>query len=281
MLDVITLFLFSIIVYNIPLLYGTTGEIMIEKSGSLNLGVEGTMAIGAVAGYLLGMRSGSLLVAVLISFIASGLVGLVFAFLTVTLQANQNVTGLTITTFGVAFYYFVGNAVSNSASKWPALGGSSLDKQFAPVEIPLLSKIPVIGKVLFSHSILIYLGVVIAIVMWLYFEKTNPGLKLRAIGENPGAADSLGVNIKLEPCKSSLGNFHLRILQYSQSSECTSCNGLPERSRMAYQDTCTVLLRAAVHYYAHRSHPEFCQEEQQQQRTGCYRKELLQRRQIE
>ena len=103
MLDVITLFLFSIIVYNIPLLYGTTGEIMIEKSGSLNLGVEGTMAIGAVAGYLLGMRSGSLLVAVLISFIASGLVGLVFAFLTVTLQANQNVTGLTITTFGVAY----------------------------------------------------------------------------------------------------------------------------------------------------------------------------------
>jgi len=197
MLDVITLFLFSIIVYNIPLLYGTAGEIMIEKSGSLNLGVEGTMAIGAVAGYLIGMRSGSLLVACLVSFAASGLVGLLFAFLTVTLQANQNVTGLTITTFGVAFYYFIGNAVSNSNAKWPALGGSRLDAQFQPIEIPLLSKIPVIGKVLFSHSILIYLGIIIAVVMWFYFEKTNPGLKLRAIGENPGAADSLGVNITL------------------------------------------------------------------------------------
>ena len=146
MLDVITLFLFSIIVYNIPLLYGTAGEIMIEKSGSLNLGVEGTMAIGAVAGYLIGMSSGSLLVACLVSFAASGLVGLVFSFLPVTLQANQNVTGLTITTFGVAFYYFIGNAVSNSPSKWPALGGSRLDQQFVPIEIPLLSKIPVIGK---------------------------------------------------------------------------------------------------------------------------------------
>ena len=197
MIEVITLFLFSIIVYNIPLLYGTTGEIMIEKSGSLNLGVEGTMAIGAVAGYLVGMRTGSLLVACLVSFAASGLVGLLFSFLTVTLQANQNVTGLTITTFGVAFYYFIGNAVSNSESKWPALGGSRLDKQFAPIEIPLLSKIPVIGKVLFSHSILIYLGFLIAILMWLYFAKTVPGLKLRAIGENPAAADSLGVNVTL------------------------------------------------------------------------------------
>lgn len=197
MLDVLTLFLFSIIVYNIPLLYGTAGEIMIEKSGSLNLGVEGTMAIGAVVGYLAGMASGNLFVACLVSFAAAGLVGALFAFLTVSLQANQNVTGLTITTFGVAFYYFIGNAVSNSESKWPALGGSALDKQFAPIEIPLLSKIPVIGKVVFSHSILIYLGVIIAIVMWFYFEKTVPGLKLRAIGENPAAADSLGVNVAL------------------------------------------------------------------------------------
>ena len=103
MLEVFTLFLFNIIVYNIPLLYGTTGEIMIEKSGSLNLGVEGTMAIGAVAGYLAGAKCDSLFVACLVSFIASGLVGLLFSFLTVTPQANQNVTGLTITTFGVAF----------------------------------------------------------------------------------------------------------------------------------------------------------------------------------
>ena len=126
MLDVITLFLFNIIVYNIPLLYGTTGEIMIEKSGSLNLGVEGTMAIGAVVGYLAGIKADSLFVAVLVSFIASGLVGLLFSFLTVTLQANQNVTGLTITTFGVAFYYFIGNALANSDGGWPRLNDTKL-----------------------------------------------------------------------------------------------------------------------------------------------------------
>ena len=195
MLEVFTLFLFNIIVYNIPLLYGTTGEIMIEKSGSLNLGVEGTMAIGAVVGYLAGAKCDSLLVACLVSFIASGLVGLLFAFLTVTLQANQNVTGLTITTFGVAFYYFVGNALSNSAGGWPQLSGTKLDAQSQPVYIPGLSEIPFAGKALFSHGILVYLGILIAVIMWFYFRKTVPGLKLRAIGENPAAADSLGVNV--------------------------------------------------------------------------------------
>ena len=195
MLDVFTLFLFNIIVYNIPLLYGTTGEIMIEKSGSLNLGVEGTMAIGAVVGYLAGAKADSLLVACLVSFIASGLVGLLFSFLTVTLQANQNVTGLTITTFGVAFYYFIGNALSNSKSGWPKLSGTALDSQSQALNIPLLSKIPFFGQALFSHGILVYLAILIAILMWFYFKKTVPGLKLRAIGENPAAADSLGVNV--------------------------------------------------------------------------------------
>ena len=197
MFEVITLFLFNIIVYNIPLLYGTTGEIMIEKSGSLNLGVEGTMAIGAVTGYLIGAKTDSLFIACVVSFIASGLVGLLFSFLTVTLQANQNVTGLTITTFGVAFYYFIGNALSNSAGGWPKLSGTKLDAQSQAFNIPVLSDIPILGKALFSHGILVYFGVFIAVMMWLYFRKTVPGLKLRAIGENPAAADSLGVNVTL------------------------------------------------------------------------------------
>lgn len=196
-LEVITLFLFSVIVYSIPLLYGTAGEIMIEKSGSLNLGVEGTMAIGAVTGYVVACRTNSLFVGVLVAFIAAALVGAAFAFFTVTLQANQNVTGLTITTFGVAFYYFLGNGLSNSAGGWPMLGDTTLAAQFAGIEIPLLSKIPVIGKVLFSQNILVYLAVIIAVLMWLYFAKTVPGLKLRSIGENPGAADSLGINVTL------------------------------------------------------------------------------------
>jgi len=193
MLDVLTLFVFNIIVYSIPLLYGTCGEILTEKSGSLNLGVEGTMAIGAVLGYVAGCRADSLLVAVLVSFLASGAAGLLFAFLTVSLQANQNVTGLTITTFGVAFYYFIGNGLGNN---WPSLNdAASLKASFSQIEIPLLSKIPFFGKAFFSHSILIYFGILIAILMWVYLNKTVPGLKVRAIGENPAAADSLGINV--------------------------------------------------------------------------------------
>ena len=201
MLDVFTLFLFNIIVYNIPLLYGTTGEIMIEKSGSLNLGVEGTMAIGAVVGYLAGAKTNSLFVACIVSFIAAGLVGLLFSFLTVTLQANQNVTGLTITTFGVAFYYFIGNALSNSKGGWPMFSGAeesatkAFYEQSQALHIPVLSDIPFFGKALFSHGILVYVAILIAILMSVYFKKTVPGLKLRAIGENPAAADSLGVNV--------------------------------------------------------------------------------------
>ena len=142
-------------------------------------------------------RTNSLFVGVLVAFLAAAVVGAAFAFFTVTLQANQNVTGLTITTFGVAFYFFLGNGLSNSAGGWPMLGDTTLAAQFAGIEIPLLSKIPVIGKVLFSHNILVYLAVVIAVLMWLYFAKTVPGLKLRSIGENPGAADSLGINVTL------------------------------------------------------------------------------------
>ncbi|HAW16108.1 MAG TPA: ABC transporter permease [Clostridiales bacterium] len=195
MLDVITLFIFNIVIYSIPLLYGTTGEIITEKSGSLNLGVEGIMAIGAVFGYLAGCRADSFPLAVLVSFLTAAAVGMIFSLFTVTLQANQNVTGLTITTFGVAMYFFIGNGLGQD---WPVYKASeNLVKGFSNINIPLLSKIPVIGKAFFSHNILVYLAVIISVVVWIYFEKTTPGLRLRAIGENPGAADSMGVKVTL------------------------------------------------------------------------------------
>jgi simple sugar transport system permease protein len=109
------------------------------------------------------------------------------------LQANQNVTGLTITTIGVAVYFFIGNA---AGANWPVYRDcTKLAAGFSPIEIPLLSKIPFLGKAFFSHNILVYSGVIIAVLIWLYLEKTSAGLRLRAIGENPGAADSLGINI--------------------------------------------------------------------------------------
>ena len=195
-LGVITSFLHNIVVYNIPLLYGTVGEIVVEKSGSLNLGVEGIMAVGAIFGYIVGCYANSLGVGIATAFAAGALCGLLFAFLTVSLQANQNITGLTLTTFGLGVYFFVGNSVK--ANGWPVMGEHAAIKEgFADIAIPGLSQIPVVGNGLFTHNILVYLGVVIAVAMWLYLNRTNAGLKLRAVGENPAAADSVGINVKL------------------------------------------------------------------------------------
>ena len=193
-LAVLTAFLHSIVVYNIPLLYGTVGEITVEKSGSLNLGVEGIMAAGAIFGYIFGCYANSLLVGILAGFAAGALCGLLFALLTVTLQANQNITGLTLTTFGLGLYFFVGNSLK--ASGWPVMNDfANIKEGFADLSIPLLSDIPLLGKGLFSHNILVYLGIVIAIGMWWYLNKTSLGLRLRAVGENPAAADSVGINV--------------------------------------------------------------------------------------
>ena len=194
-IQVLTLFLFNIILVNIPLLYGTVGEIMVEKSGSLDLGVEGTMAVGAIFGYLAGCAANSMAVGLLVSFVTAGLCGLLFAVLTVSFQANQNVTGLTITTFGLGLYFFVGKGIGED---WPAMTGApALVSGFGALEIPLLSKIPVLGKVLFAQNLLVYLGIAVAVLVWWYLNCTKTGLRLRAVGENPGAADSVGVNIML------------------------------------------------------------------------------------
>ncbi len=196
-LAVVTTFLFTVLKYNMALLYGTVGEIVTEKSGSLNLGVEGTMAIGGIGGLLIGCSFDNIFVGILASFICAALCGLLFAFLTVTLQANQNVTGLTITTFGLGLYFFIGNGLKASG-KWPdMLSLEGFKSGTEPIKIPLLSKIPVIGPAFFSHNILIYLGIIIAVVIWWYFKYTKPGLRIRAIGENPASADAVGVNITL------------------------------------------------------------------------------------
>jgi len=134
-----------------------------------------------------------MLVGLLVSFVTAGMCGLLFAFLTVSLQANQNVTGLTLTTFGLGLYFFVGKGLG---ADWPAMqGAQSLTGGFAARPIPVLSSIPVLGKALFSHSLLVYLGIAIAVLSWWYLKHTKAGLRLRAVGENPGAADSVGVNI--------------------------------------------------------------------------------------
>ncbi|MBQ7005608.1 MAG: ABC transporter permease [Clostridia bacterium] len=193
---VITSFIHNIIVFNIPLLFGTMGEIVVEKSGSLNLGVEGIMAVGAIFGYIVGCYTNSLAVGILTAFIMGALCGLLFAVLTVSFQANQNITGLTLTTFGLGVYFFVGNGLK--ATNWPVMSNfENIKNGFADIPIPLLSKIPVIGRGFFDHNIFIYMGVVLAVFLWWYLNRTSLGLKLRAVGENPASADSVGINVKL------------------------------------------------------------------------------------
>ena len=133
-----------------PLTLAGVGVAYAEKAGILNIGEESIMLSGAFFGFMAAYASGSLAVGLLVSFLTAGLCGLLFAVLTVSFQANQNVTGLTITTFGLGLYFFVGKGIGED---WPAMAGvPALMKGFAAVEIPALSRIPLLGKAFFSQN---------------------------------------------------------------------------------------------------------------------------------
>ncbi len=184
-------FLAAAIVAGTPLLFATVGEIITEKSGSLNLGVEGMMLMGACIGFLTGLYSGSPLLALLGAAVAGGMGALVFAFITVTLKANQVVTGLTLTIFGAGFSKFVGQDMVGS------IVPPTLKTFFAKTSLPLLGDIPFLGPVFFRQDIFVYLGYATALVAWIYLFKTKKGLNIRAVGENAAAADASGINITL------------------------------------------------------------------------------------
>ncbi|MDR2634493.1 MAG: ABC transporter permease [Clostridiales bacterium] len=179
--------------FGAPLLFGTTGAILNEKSGNLNLGVEGTMSVGAIGGYLMMCYSGSVFIGLSAAFFFAALCGLIYSFLTVSLKANQNVTGLAMTIFGVGLCQFVGQTLKSSG-KFPAMT-PELFSALAENGIPRLKDIPYIGKLLFSYNLMVYIAVAVAVVCWVYIAKTRAGLKMRAVGENPAAADSVGVNV--------------------------------------------------------------------------------------
>lgn len=176
-----------------PLLFGTLGEIVTEKNGSLNLGVEGTMAFGAIGGVLMATATDSLFMGIVGSMLFGGLFGALFAFLTVTLKANQNVTGLAITIFGVGLCQFIGQTL-DTKGKYPDITNHLLQLS-DDNGIPGLKNIPVIGDIFFSSNALTYFGIALAIVLWIYLFRTRSGLKMRAVGENPAAADAVGVKI--------------------------------------------------------------------------------------
>ncbi|KYH31931.1 ABC transporter permease [Neomoorella mulderi] len=168
-----------------PILYAALGEILAERAGVLNLGVEGMMLVGAVTGFMVAVRTGNPWLGFLVALLAAGLMAAIFAFLTITLRANQVVTGLALTMFGTGLSGFLGKPYV----------GIPLPLSFKPVAIPFLADIPLIGPVLFRHDPLVYLTYVLVPLLWYYFYRTRPGLNLRAVGENPAAADALGVNV--------------------------------------------------------------------------------------
>jgi len=188
-------FLVAAVLTGTPILFGTLGEILNEKTGHLNLGVQGMMAVGGCAGFMAGYSSGNLLVALIVAFLAGALTSLIYAVLTVTLMANQNVTGLTLTIFGVGLANFLGKYVLNKTASGSLKLPESISPQLANLHIPVLSDIPVLGKLLFSYNIFVYLGFIVAICLTVYLNHTKIGRNVRAIGENPAAADAAGINV--------------------------------------------------------------------------------------
>ena len=203
MLEIIASFIKQAIIQGIPLLYGSTGEILTEKSGNLNLGIPGIMYIGGISGVIGAYFYEKavvdinpflcVMIPLLCSILGSVLMALIYCFLTVTLCANQNVTGLALTTFGMGVANFFGVFILNGASYTAA---PLAYKAFSAM-IPVLSGLGVVGKVLFSYGFLAYAAIVLAVVLHWFFTRTRAGLNLRAVGENPATADAAGINVTL------------------------------------------------------------------------------------
>lgn len=185
------LFLKAAVVAGTPLLLASLGEIITEKSGSLNLGVEGMMLMGAVMGFIVGYVKGNPILALIGALIAGALGALIYAFLIVTLRANQVVTGLTLTIFGTGLSSLLGQKYVGQSL------GEGIKRFFSPVKLPLLGDIPYIGKILFNQDIFIYISYIITVLVGIYLYKTTFGLNLKAVGENPAAADAMSINVTI------------------------------------------------------------------------------------
>ena len=183
------------------IMYGALGETITEKSGNLNLGVPGIMYLGGFAGFASAyyyentvaepVAILSILLALVSALAASALGGLIYAFLTITLRANQNVTGLALTTFGMGVANFFGVFILDGATYSAA---PLANKAFA-ARIPVLSGLGAAGQLLFSYGFLVYVAILLAVALHWFFTRTRTGLNLRAVGENPATADAAGINV--------------------------------------------------------------------------------------
>lgn len=167
------------------LLFAAIGEIFAERSGVLNLGVEGMMLLGAMAGFSTSLATGNVWLGLLAAILAGGILSLAHGLVTIHLQADQVVSGLSLTFLGTGLALVFGEGLTG---KNPPL--------VPKFSIPLLHDIPFIGPVFFEgHSVLVYVGYLFAPLAWYYIFKTRPGMHLRAVGEKPEAADTMGINV--------------------------------------------------------------------------------------
>ena len=205
---VVITFLQRAVMQGIPLLYGSTGEILTEKSGNLNLGIPGIMYVGGISGVIgafmyeqsLASKADanaflSIFIPIMCTIIGSLLAGLIYCFLTVTLRANQNVTGLALTTFGVGFGNFFGaSLVKLTKSEVPSVALTTTSSFFTK-KLPFAASTDWFGKIFLSYGFLAYLAIIVALVVAYFLKKTRGGLHLRAVGENPATADAAGINV--------------------------------------------------------------------------------------
>lgn len=203
-MGVIIGFIQRAILQGTPLLFGSTGEILTEKSGNLNLGIPGIMYIGAISGVIGGFfyQNGgnvtsffAVFIPLICCLLGSLLVSLLYCFLTVTLRANQNVTGLAITIFGVGVgNFFGGSLIKIVKSDVPYLSLTKIAKAFK-VTLPFANDMGAVGQLFFSYGFMVYLAIIIAVAVSFILKKTKVGLQLRAVGENPATADASGINV--------------------------------------------------------------------------------------
>lgn len=175
------------VVAGTPILYASLGEVICERAGILNLGVEGMMLVGAVTGFSVCTSTGSLWIGLLAAIVVGGLMGLLHALLTITFHANQVACGVALTIFGTGLSAYLGKSFV----------GVPPAASFQAVHLPLLSGIPAIGKIFFQQDMMVYLSYILVAVVAFVFYKTKAGLLVRAAGENPSAVDAQGHSIFL------------------------------------------------------------------------------------
>ena len=194
------------IYFGTVIMFGSVGETLTEKSGNLNLGVPGIMYLGGIASltgaffYERSVENPNAIVCVLIAFLcaflASALGGLIYSFLTITLRANQNVTGLALTIFGSGVGNFFGGSLNKLAGGVGQISVSATSNAYR-ANIPALAELGTFGDLFFSYGFLVYVAILAAILMQRFLNHTRVGLNLRAVGENPGTADAAGINVTL------------------------------------------------------------------------------------